>query len=86
MIIANVSPAEQHVHESFSTLDFAARAKTIRNLAKINQATQGGADLLQRDNARLRLCAPSQSVQQLMLPLPCWLLSAGSPCVTNCHG
>ena len=37
MIIANVSPAREHSHETASTLAFAARCKRIRNSAVVNQ-------------------------------------------------
>eukprot|EP00698_Gefionella_okellyi_P011989 TRINITY_DN3202_c0_g2_i1.p1 TRINITY_DN3202_c0_g2~~TRINITY_DN3202_c0_g2_i1.p1 ORF type:complete len:1514 (-),score=501.34 TRINITY_DN3202_c0_g2_i1:91-4632(-) len=39
-IICAVTPASQHVTETISTLDFASRAKNIRNKVKVNEVLQ----------------------------------------------
>ena len=54
MIIANVSPCQMCAQETLSTLQFASRAKHIRNKAVINQDTNGDVAMLQREVARLR--------------------------------
>ena len=53
MIIANVSPTFLCAHETHSTLQFAQRAKHIRNRAVINQDTNGDMVNLQREIVRL---------------------------------
>ena len=57
MIIANISPCQMCAQETLSTLQFASRAKHIRNKAVINQDTSGDVALLQREIIRLRRCA-----------------------------
>ena len=54
MIIANVSPCQMCAQETLSTLQFASRAKHIRNKAVINQDTNGDVAMLQREVGRLR--------------------------------
>lgn len=54
MIIANVSPCQMCAQETLSTLQFASRAKHIRNKAVINQDTNGDVAMLQREVVRLR--------------------------------
>ncbi|CAL8468383.1 g7923 [Coccomyxa elongata] len=54
LIIACVSPAEAAAAESASTLEFAARAKRIRNRARVNRDTRGDAALLRAEIERLR--------------------------------
>ncbi|KAL0050716.1 hypothetical protein WJX82_005679 [Trebouxia sp. C0006] len=54
MIIANVSPCRMCAQETLSTLQFASRAKHIRNKAVINQDTNGDVAMLQREVLRLR--------------------------------
>ncbi|CAL5224275.1 g6937 [Coccomyxa viridis] len=54
LIIANVSPAQEHCSETGSTLAFAARAKCIRNSAVINQDMRGDTELMRRELARLQ--------------------------------
>ena len=54
MIIANVSPCHMCAQETLSTLQFASRAKHIRNKAVINQDTNGDVAMLQREVVRLR--------------------------------
>ncbi len=54
MIIANVSPCRMCAQETLSTLQFASRAKHIRNKAVINQDTNGDVAMLQREVMRLR--------------------------------
>ena len=56
MIIANVSPAREHSHETASTLAFAARCKRIRNSAVVNQDMRGDAELMRRELGRLTRC------------------------------
>jgi hypothetical protein len=46
-IIATVSPARSNLEETLSTLDYAARAKTIRNRPELNQRMTKGALLSQ---------------------------------------
>jgi kinesin family protein 15 len=46
LIIANISPSLSHLNESISTLEFAKRAKMMRNNATVNEDTLGNvADL-----------------------------------------
>ena len=54
MIIANISPAQEHAAETASTLAFASRAKCIRNSAVVNQDVRGGAELMRRELERLQ--------------------------------
>ena len=54
LIIANVSPAQEHCSETASTLAFAARAKCIRNSAVVNQDVRGDTELMRRELARLQ--------------------------------
>ena len=56
MIIANISPAQEHAAETASTLAFASRAKCIRNSAVINQDVRGDAELMRRELERLQRC------------------------------
>ena len=56
MIIANVSPTFLCAHETHSTLQFAQRAKHIRNRAVINQDTNGDTVTLQKEIVRLNRC------------------------------
>ena len=56
VIIANISPCQMCAQETLSTLQFASRAKHIRNKAVINQDTSGDVALLQREIIRLRRC------------------------------
>lgn len=53
VVIANVSPASSSACETNSTLQFASRAKFIRNKAVVNEDTQGDMDLLRREIHRL---------------------------------
>jgi len=64
MIIANVSPCRMCAQETLSTLQFASRAKHIRNKAVINQDTNGDVATLQREVLRLRryLLTPTHSL------------------------
>ena len=54
MIIANISPAQEHAAETASTLAFASRAKCIRNSAVVNQDVRGDAELMRRELDRLQ--------------------------------
>ena len=59
VIVAAVSPAAEHAGETRSTLEFAARAKCIRNRAVVNRDVRGSADALRRQLACLERCALS---------------------------
>ncbi|KDO26353.1 hypothetical protein SPRG_08427 [Saprolegnia parasitica CBS 223.65] len=54
-MIAAISPAEDCMSETHSTLKFAQRAKMIKNNAFINEDTSGNIFLLQEEIKRLRL-------------------------------
>ncbi|OQS04309.1 kinesin, partial [Thraustotheca clavata] len=54
-MIAAISPAEDCMSETHSTLKFAQRAKMIKNNAFINEDTTGNVQLLQEEIKRLRL-------------------------------
>ena len=41
LVIANISPSNIHLNETISTLEFAKRAKMMRNEAKVNEDTVG---------------------------------------------
>jgi hypothetical protein len=53
-LVANVSPSNLCSHETLSTLQFAERAKCIRNRAKVNTDTEGTETALQAEVERLR--------------------------------
>lgn len=53
-LVANVSPSNLCAHETLSTLQFADRAKCIRNRAKVNTDTEGTEMALQAEVERLR--------------------------------
>ena len=53
-VIANISPAAQCFGETLSTLQFASRAKMIKNNAKINEDVSGDVAALQREIAELK--------------------------------
>lgn len=59
VIVAAVSPAAEHAGETRSTLEFAARAKCIRNRAVVNRDVRGSADALRLQLACLERCALS---------------------------
>ena len=66
MIIANISPAQEHAAETASTLAFASRAKCICNSAVVNQDVRGDAELMRRELERLQryidpVCCPPGS-------------------------
>ncbi|KAK9795952.1 hypothetical protein WJX73_003914 [Symbiochloris irregularis] len=52
-IIANISPSMDSAHETMSTLQFAARAKLMRNKARVNQDTRGNIEVLRKEVLRL---------------------------------
>eukprot|EP00892_Ulva_mutabilis_P001902 jgi/Ulvmu1/11712/UM008_0123.1 len=54
MLVANVSPSVACAHETLSTLQFAERAKCIKNRAKVNVDTQGDKRALQAELERLQ--------------------------------
>ncbi|GAM22458.1 hypothetical protein SAMD00019534_056330 [Acytostelium subglobosum LB1] len=53
-IIATVSPSELYYSESLSTLQFAQRAKSVRNMAIINEEASGNITLLQMEIRKLK--------------------------------
>ncbi|OWF48812.1 Kinesin-like protein KIF15 [Mizuhopecten yessoensis] len=69
-IIACVHPDSRHFGETLSTLQFARRAKMIKNKAKVNEDTQGNLMSLQAEIRRLK-----EENQQL--------LSAGGAALTS---
>lgn len=66
MLVANVSPSTACAHETLSTLQFAERAKCIRNRAKVNTDTQGDHRALQAEVERLQAELSSLQVQNLL--------------------
>ena len=48
----------ESAHETMSTLNFAARAKLMRNKARVNQDTRGNIDVLRKEVLRLNRCSP----------------------------
>ena len=54
VIVANVSPSSLNINESISTLNFAKRAKLIKNKAIINEDTTGTVSLLRQEISRLK--------------------------------
>lgn len=86
-LVANVSPSNLCAHETLSTLQFADRAKCIRNRAKVNTDTEGTEAALQSEVERLReelrkvmqvLLWPSfqLALQELQLPRCVYMLPA----------
>ena len=53
-IVANVSPANKNSEETLGTLQFAQRAKKIKNEAVVNEDTSGDMALLTAEISRLR--------------------------------
>eukprot|EP01133_Synstelium_polycarpum_P010727 gene10727-12486_t len=53
-IIATVSPCELYYNESLSTLQFAQRAKHVRNIAVVNEEASGNVALLQMEIRKLK--------------------------------
>ncbi|EGG19232.1 putative kinesin-14 [Cavenderia fasciculata] len=53
-IIATVSPSDMYHSETLSTLQFAQRAKHVRNIAIVNEEASGNVTLLQMENKRLK--------------------------------
>ena len=53
-IVASVSPLERCCSETISTLNFAQRAKLIRNRAVVNESATGSSLALQAEIARLK--------------------------------
>lgn len=52
-MVANISPAQFNVMESLSTLQFAMRAKKVKNNIELNEETNGNIELLKSENKRL---------------------------------
>ncbi|XP_013368827.1 PREDICTED: kinesin-like protein KIF15 isoform X3 [Chinchilla lanigera] len=71
-IIANVHPGSRCFGETLSTLNFAQRAKLIKNKAVVNEDTQGNVSQLQAEVKRLReqlaQLASGQGPQDSFLP------------------
>ncbi|KAJ7322596.1 hypothetical protein JRQ81_018883 [Phrynocephalus forsythii] len=71
-IIANVHPGSRCFGETLSTLNFAQRAKLIKNKAVINEDTQGNVKQLQAELKKLKeqfaLLALGQSVHDASVP------------------
>ncbi|XP_062839882.1 kinesin-like protein KIF15 isoform X2 [Anolis carolinensis] len=71
-IIANVHPGSRCFGETLSTLNFAQRAKLIKNKAVINEDTQGNVRQLQSEVKKLKeqlaLLAAGQLVHEAPLP------------------
>lgn len=53
-MIANISPASASYHETLSTLQFAQRAKMIKNKAQINEDSSGSVESLKREIRKLQ--------------------------------
>lgn len=94
MLVANVSPSVACAHETLSTLQFAERAKCIKNRAKVNVDTQGDKRALQAEVERLQ--AELASLQVFVLVARCFLLNelatllermhaCGHQAVLSCH-
>lgn len=69
MLVANVSPSTACAHETLSTLQFAERAKCIRNRAKVNTDTQGDQRALQAEVERLQAELGSLQVWNILYRL-----------------
>ncbi|KAJ6661982.1 hypothetical protein lerEdw1_012829 [Lerista edwardsae] len=71
-IIANVHPGSRCFGETLSTLNFAQRAKLIKNKAVINEDTQGNVRQLQSEVKKLKeqlaLLTSGKSVHDISLP------------------
>ncbi|XP_034986014.2 kinesin-like protein KIF15 [Zootoca vivipara] len=71
-IIANINPGSRCFGETLSTLNFAQRAKLIKNKAVINENTEGNVKQLQSEVKKLKeqlaLLISGQSVQDASLP------------------
>lgn len=53
-MIANISPASINFQETLSTLQFAQRAKMIRNVASANEEASGNSEALQKEIKKLK--------------------------------
>ena len=53
-VVANISPSRLNFGETLSTLQFAARAKQIKNKAIINEDTSGAINILRNEVKRLK--------------------------------
>jgi len=54
VLVAAVSPADDSLGETLSTLNFAARAKQVKNRALVNEDTKGTVVELQKEVRKLR--------------------------------
>ncbi|XRB05354.1 kinesin-like protein [Pycnococcus provasolii] len=52
-VICNVAPATRHFAETLSTLRFAARAKKVKNFARVNETVSTGKVLLQQKTSEI---------------------------------
>ncbi|GMH36161.1 hypothetical protein BSKO_04029 [Bryopsis sp. KO-2023] len=64
-IIANISPMSPNVQETLSTLQFVKRAKNIRQKCKVNEATNAGNEILQKEIRRLKHELENARMQQV---------------------
>lgn len=76
VMVANVSPAISCLSETSSTLDFARRAKQVKNKAVVNEQGVGDVVQLQAENARLRRELQWYKVRQRALPVVCTVAQA----------
>ena len=67
-IIANISPMSPSAQETLSTLQFVKRAKNIRQKCKVNEATNAGNEILQKEIRRLKLELENAKNRQPVAP------------------
>ncbi|XP_007443215.2 kinesin-like protein KIF15, partial [Python bivittatus] len=81
-IIANVHPGSRCFGETLSTLNFAQRAKLIKNKAVINEDTQGNVKQLQSEVKKLKeqlaLITSGQSINGISTPAATVMHDAGN--------
>ncbi|XP_048366793.1 kinesin-like protein KIF15 isoform X2 [Sphaerodactylus townsendi] len=72
-IIANIHPGSRYFGETLSTLNFAQRAKLIKNKAVVNEDTQGNVKQLQTELKKLKeqlaLLTSGRSLHDVSLPI-----------------
>lgn len=73
-MIANISPASESFGETLSTLQFAQRAKMIKNNARVNENTAGNVNVRRISRHAFSL---SLSIYRISLSLRCMLLLCG---------
>ena len=67
VIIANISPSIVNIDETLSTLEFAGRAKKIKNKAVVNEDSSGTLLILQNEVKRLKKEMDDQNMAYLQL-------------------